>query len=106
NESISRSLWLSPMAITSSRVNPRNAAHSASDDPFEHSGWITSIIAKSLLSWHVTASENSSAKDAPPSAASAFRIGSTFPESITWMGSSVRRSEEHTSELQSLAYLV
>src|SRR5882762_11116267 len=50
NESISRSLWLSPMAITSSRVNPRNAAHSASDDPFEHTGLITSIIAKSLLS--------------------------------------------------------
>src|SRR5439155_24384881 len=47
NESISRSLWLSPMAITSSRVNPRSAAHSASDDPFEHCGLITSIIAKS-----------------------------------------------------------
>src|SRR3984893_7655370 len=47
NDSISRSLWLSPMAMTSSRLYPRSAAHSAKAVPFEQSGRITSIIAKS-----------------------------------------------------------
>src|SRR5882762_3889230 len=50
NESISRSLWLSPMARISERAMPRNAAHSASDDPLEQPAGITSIIAKSLCS--------------------------------------------------------
>src|SRR6266550_1940074 len=81
NSSISRSLKLSPTAITSSRATPSCAARHASARPLVAAGAVTSIKEKSRCTYSV--SETAKAPDAARSSSTSARMVSTPPLNIT-----------------------